>query len=141
MHALAWSYLRTGARDQAERVLAFGVEECSDLSGFIRGRATDELHYCAEHALLRGDQERALSTLELAVDLGWLGYYLREFDPYWQQLADEPRYRALMARVRSNVDASRAEIERLDAADDFRARFEAGTLASRSADAAARPTP
>ena len=70
------------------------------------------LHYCAETALLRGDRDRALELLEQAVTAGWREYYIRQHDPYWAALENDPRYRALMARVKADVDRQAVEIAR-----------------------------
>jgi hypothetical protein len=125
--ALAWAYLNSGADAKAETLLsetwrllcqAELNEGASHDSGF--------LHYCAETALLRGDRDRALDLLEQAVTAGWREYYIREHDPYWAALENDPRYRALMVRVKADVDRQAVEIARLDAAGDLVAEVDAG---------------
>jgi TolB-like protein len=141
VHALAWSYLQTGARDEAHRVLAAVEPGCRDPDPLVKYQQSDDLHYCAEHALLLGDRDLALSMLQKAVDVGWRGYYLREFDPYWRQLDGDTRYRALMAQAKEEVDRQRVEIERIDAADTSFARFEASMQTGKERDNPRRTSP
>lgn len=131
-HALAWSYLRTGADAKANRILSSLAEQCqAELADERRRASSDVLHLCAENALLKGDSGQALSLLERAIDAGWRDYYRRRNDPFWAALADDPRYLALMARVKADVDRQRAEVERIDATDDFKARLDAAVAARR----------
>jgi hypothetical protein len=95
------------------------------------GYDSDVLHYCAETALLRGERGPALELLEQAVSAGWREYYIRQHDPYWAALENDPRYRALMARVKADVDRQRIEIARLDAADDLVAKVDAAVAERR----------
>ena len=59
--------------------------------------------------------------------------YLREHDVYWAPLEKDPRYRALMAKVKADVDRQAAEIARIDAAEDFVAIFNAAMVARKVA--------
>jgi tetratricopeptide (TPR) repeat protein len=134
-HALAWSYLRTGADEKANRILSTLATECSAEVADNRNRAhSDVLHYCAENALLLGETTQALALLERAIESGWRDYYRRRNDPFWAALADDPRYLALMARVTADVARQRAEVERIDATDDFKARLDAAIAARRGSD-------
>ncbi len=124
-HALAWSYLHTGAAGQAARLLEAEARECG--SGRAAGTLGDssDLHSCAETELLRGNLDQALAGLEQAVEAGWRDYYLRERDPYWARVANDPRYRAVMAKVKSDVDRQRAAVRRADAEEGFLAKLDA----------------
>jgi hypothetical protein len=82
--------------------------------------------------LLQGDRDRALELLEQAVTAGWREYYIRQHDPYWAALENDPRYRALMARVKADVDRQAVEIARLDAAEDLVAKVDAAVAKRRS---------
>jgi hypothetical protein len=57
---------------------------------------------------------------------------VRRNDPYWASLESDPRYRALIATVKADVDRQRAEVERIDATDDFMARIDAALAARHS---------
>ena len=57
--------------------------------------------------------------------VGWRDYYVQHHDPRWAPLIDNPRYQALMAEVKADVDRQRAEVERMDAEEDFVARLDA----------------
>jgi TolB-like protein/cytochrome c-type biogenesis protein CcmH/NrfG len=132
-HALAWAYLRGGRQDQAMQLLAKLEQDCRD-EGATGESASQDIHHCAETALLRGDPDVALQRLEQAVDAGWRDYYLRVNDPYWAPLHDHPRYRELMARVKADVDRQAAEIARRYPEEDFVAKLDAA-MAKRSSGA------
>lgn len=128
-HALAWSYLRTGARAKATTLLSGLWQQCQVTTADGPVLNGEFLHYCAETALLSGDVDEALAWLERAVTAGWRDYYLRLNDPYWAKVEHEPRYRAQMAIVRKDIDRQRTEIARIDAAEDFVAKVDAAMAA------------
>jgi TolB-like protein/Tfp pilus assembly protein PilF len=129
-HALAWSYRHIGEEAKAAKILSDLRDECrSRLEPEQGSPESDLLHYCAETALMAGDTDEAISLLERAVAAGWRDYYVRQNDPYWASLADEPRYRALMETVKADIARQRAEVERIDATDDFMARLDAALAA------------
>jgi len=135
-HALAWSYLRSGAESKAKPLLANIAQRCHEMQQAGRLHESDKLHYCAENALLRGDEEEALSLFEDAVNAGWRDYYVRQHDPYWASLRENARYRELMSMVKADVDRQRAEVERLDAEEDFKAKLDTALAASAHEEAA-----
>ena len=59
---------------------------------------------------------------------------MRRSDPYWAALESDPRYRALMATVKADIDRQRAEVERIDATDGFKAKLDAALAARRGSD-------
>lgn len=128
-HMLAWSYQHTGANAQATRLLEAAVRACST-AHVGRSRDSASLHRCAEVQLLLGKVGPALDGLEQAIEAGWREYYVKERDPIWAQVANEPRYRALMARVRADIDRQRAEVERAAPARELLANLDAGIEAS-----------
>jgi TolB-like protein len=62
----------------------------------------------AAAAVLRNDRSAALDWLARAVDGGYREYAQIERDPILAGLRSEPRYRALLDRMRQDVDAQRA---------------------------------
>jgi tetratricopeptide (TPR) repeat protein len=124
-HALAWAYLNSGVKDKAEILLSAMWRECQADGNERVSHDSGSLHYCAETALFRGDRDRALELLEQAVTAGWREYYLRQQDPYWAALENDPRYRAVMAWVKADVDRQAREVARLDAAEDLVAKVDA----------------
>jgi TolB-like protein len=119
LHALAWAYLRSGAETRAEQLLAPRQRRCARRDELARRYDGIEIHECAVNALLGRDFNRALEVLATAVDSGWRGYYVQLHDPYWIELEDDARYRALMAKAKADVDRQRTQVERVDAAEDF----------------------
>jgi TolB-like protein/predicted Zn-dependent protease len=132
VHALAWSYLRTGATAKAKALLSSDWQECLSKAVGAEERNSGILHYCAETALLIGESDAALDWLERAVAAGWRDYYLRQNDPYWASLEDHPRFRAQMEIVRKDIERQRAEVARIDAAEDFVAKLDAAMAARES---------
>ena len=130
-HALAWAYLNSGAGAKAETLLSAIWRDCQAERNEGVSHDSGLLHYCAETALLRGDRDPALEFLEQAVTAGWREYYIRQHDPYWAALENDPRYRALMARVKADVDRQAVEIARLDAAEDLVAKVDAAVAKRR----------
>jgi hypothetical protein len=128
-HALAWSYLRTGATAEATALLSSIWQQCQSKPAEVAERNSAILHYCAETALLSGKNDVALGWLERAVAAGWRDYYLRQNDPYWAALENDPRFRAQMEIVRKDIERQRAEIARIDAAEDFVAKLDAAMAA------------
>ena len=127
---LAWLYLQTGADDEAARLLTSMSRHCSTERAEGRFRDSVSLHSCAEVELLRGNLEPALDSLEQAIEAGWREYYIRERDPNWASIADNARYRALMAGVKADVDRQRAEVQRNRPAEEFLAKLDAAIAKS-----------
>jgi tetratricopeptide (TPR) repeat protein len=123
-HALAIAYRGVGETARAAAVLSTIDSHCRTLQAQGRLRISALIYTCAENSLLRGEVEEALDRVERAIEAGWRDYYLREHDPVWAPLRDDPRYRRLMARVKADVDRQRAEIERIDASADFVAKLD-----------------
>jgi len=128
-HALAFSYMHTGADAKANRLLAAEARECSRQRADGRLRDSFDLHRCAETELLLGDVEQALAGLKKAVEAGWRDYYLHERDPLWTSVASDPRYRALTLKVKADVDRQRAEVSRIDARERFMEKLDAAIAA------------
>jgi TolB-like protein/Tfp pilus assembly protein PilF len=128
-HALAFSYMHTGADAKAERLLATEARECSGLRADGRLRDSFDLHRCAQTELLLGNIEQALAGLEKAVEAGWRDYYVHERDPLWASVASDPRYRALLAKVKADVDRQRAEVRRIDVSERFIEKLDAAIAA------------
>jgi TolB-like protein len=125
LHALAWAYRHTGAEDKAARLLESAARQCEDDRAAGRLRGGQALHRCAETELLLGHTDRALTGFERAVAAGWRDYYHRQNDPYWATVQDRPVYRALIEKVKADIDRQRAEVARIDARENFAAKLDA----------------
>jgi TolB-like protein/Tfp pilus assembly protein PilF len=131
--ALAWAYLQSGEQDKADEVLAALLEDYdaaiaagetrlfSPESGYLNGGLGGK----ARATLLLGDTDGALALLEQAAREGWRGYYGASRDPRWAIVRDEPRFRAVMAWVKEDLDAQRAAFEATHSDEDFLARLDA----------------
>jgi hypothetical protein len=106
-------------------LLAAASRECSTARAERQVPGSASLQRCAEAELLRGNIETALDGLEQAIEAGWRGYYVQERDPYWTSVANHTRYRALMARVKADVDRQRAAVQRAETNEVFLAKLDA----------------
>lgn len=130
-HALAWAWLQTGAREEAEVLLMRADESFS--KSYAEGRLrhfSDGSAYFARNSLLLGDADRALELLDQAVAAGWREYHLAMHDPRWASVHDVPKFQSIMARVKADIDLQRARMEEIDATDDFAARLDAALAAT-----------
>ena len=131
--ALAWTYLQIDdfpkaallleslKRDYREAHAAGDLRRFNFQAGYNAGG----LAGYAMTTLLAGNKDAALDLLEEAVEVGWRGYYGIHRDPRWDAVREHPRFRAIMAKVKADIDLQRARLEAMDAEDDFIARFDA----------------
>lgn len=122
--ALAWSYKQSGMPDKARQLLEIVEQWFVQYRSSVNLIKSPILYQVARNAVMMGDTELALNRLEQAVAAGWREYYINTHDPRWGVLRDDPRYRTLMADVKADVDRQRAEVERIDAEEDFPALLE-----------------
>jgi len=117
--ALAWSYVQLGAPDRAEQLLRPLKDRQQKMREQGLAHSSNALFATAQTALQLGAETLALDRFEAAVRAGWRQYYKYHHNPIWSTVADNPRYQALMAEVKADVDRQRAEVERIDAEEDF----------------------
>jgi hypothetical protein len=79
----------------------------------------------ARTALLAGDRALALDRLRGAVDAGWRDYYLLQGDPRWDDVREASEFKALLARIKFDVDKERAEVERVEQTLDLDTQLDA----------------
>jgi TolB-like protein/Tfp pilus assembly protein PilF len=131
--ALAWAYLRSGEREKADEVLAALLEDydASIAAGETRffgpanGYLSGGLGGKALATLLTGDRDGALELFEQAAREGWRGYFGARRDPRWAMVADEPRFQAVMAWVKEDLDAQRTAFDATHSDEEFLARLDA----------------
>jgi len=103
---LAYLLGQTGDEQLAEELL----RQASDIvDEILRSRpCCRQLANVKIHAI-RGDNESALLALENAIDAGWrANWWLHlEQDPALDNLRDDPRFQALLDRIRADMDAQR----------------------------------
>jgi len=121
LHSLAWSYQQVGIPEKARSLLESLEKQIDETQRLGLLHMSNDLFFYARNAVLKGDHDLAVDRLEQAVDAGWRGYYIWRHDQRWAALTDDPRYRELMAEVKADVDRQRAEVEKIDAEEDFTA--------------------
>ena len=68
-------------------------------------------HLIADCYALIDSRDLALNWLEKAIDMGYTNYpFLSKCDPFFDSIRQEPRFADLMARVKRESEAIRAEI-------------------------------
>ena len=127
--SVAWAYLRTGNRDRAMELIEPMITGCREREDAGRLHLGYNFYDCALVSLLAGEEQAALDLLDQAAEAGWRGYYGIRRDPRWDPVRDEPKFREILARVRADLDAQRAEVEDSEAEDDFEARLDAAIAA------------
>ncbi len=116
--ALALAFIGIGNEDRARSLLQSIEEAAKGPQG--DGRDRNPLAYeLARNAALLGDKDLGLERLRKAIDTGWRGYYINDHDPRWDSLQDDPRFQAMMAEVKADLDRQRLEVEKLDAEEDL----------------------
>jgi TolB-like protein/tetratricopeptide (TPR) repeat protein len=129
MPSVAWAYLRTGNRERAMELIGPRIAGCREREEAGELHLGYDLYGCALVRLLAGEEQSALDLLERAAQAGWRSYYRMRRDPRWDAVRDEPRFQAIMAWVKADLDAQRAEVEAIEADDDFEARLDAAIAA------------
>jgi len=127
--ALAWAYLQTGRREAALPILqkldqSFREQERQGSLAFLKTPLNHGAYLYALNTRMLGDDARALDLLQKAIDGGWRHYYLCYRDPRWDAFRDDPRFRRMMAGVKDDVDAQRAELEQIESPKDFAKRLD-----------------
>jgi hypothetical protein len=123
--AVAWAYLQAGDPAAAAALLEPLDRHYREREVAGRLHLSGDLAHFALNTLLLGDPDRALALLARAAEAGWRGYYAALRDPRWDAVRERPEFQAIMAGVKADLDLQRAQLEAIDAEDDFIARYEA----------------
>ena len=126
---LAFAYLKTGALENAQSLLddLYSEWRHRELRGLVN-YSPDLVDYALVQSL-RDEPDRAINLLQQAYDSGWRGFYSLVNDPRWDSLQTDSRFQALMSSVGQEADRQRAEVERIDAEDEFAERVRAIMIA------------
>jgi len=110
---LALILSNTGEQDRADLLLNRSlqyIETVPRLSWGGYGIADVKIY------ALRGEKQKALSTLRQAIDEGWrsLWWYLLKQDPSLESLHDEPEYQAMVAEIEADMAAQLARVREME---------------------------
>jgi hypothetical protein len=109
---LAWALLERGEKDRARELLAETRQWLEDAPGGIDAKIGTPYGLAVVSAL-SGNREEALAWLQDGVESGGSGGYKEiAMDPRLKNIADDPRFKALMDRMKADVDSMRARVER-----------------------------
>jgi hypothetical protein len=119
IHEAAIRYLFWAGIAGIPVALVFGWVFDISAQGIRRTRpATAEAELRQALPLGLGDHPRAIDLLERAADAGWRAYFPIRRDPRWDPARADPKFQAVL-------DRQRAELEAIEAEDDFEARLDA----------------
>jgi TolB-like protein/lipoprotein NlpI len=109
---LAWALLESGEEERAQELLIETRQWLEDAPGGIDAEVGTPYGLAVVSAL-SGSRDDALSWLHEAFEKGGGGGY-REIalDPRLKNIADDPRFTALMERMKADVNSMRARVER-----------------------------
>jgi tetratricopeptide (TPR) repeat protein len=110
---LALILSRTGEQERANWLLESTLEYIQQIprlggEGYL---VTDVQIYA-----LKGDKQKALSTLRGTIDEGWRDtwwYYLK-YDPILESLHDEPEFQAMVAEIEADMAAQLARVREME---------------------------
>jgi adenylate cyclase len=110
---LALVLTKTGEQERADLLLDRSLEEIQTIS-----RLGASGYWIADvliHAL-KGDKEKALSTLREAIDEGWrsLWWYFLKRSPNLESLHDEPEFQAMVAEIEADMAAQLARVREME---------------------------
>jgi TolB-like protein len=71
-----------------------------------------------------GNLGAAAQSLRAAVDAGWRHYHLERNNPAWRGAWGSDEFAPVVADILADLDRQRAEVEAIEATNDFRAEFE-----------------
>jgi hypothetical protein len=110
---LALVLIRTGKQERAELLLARSLEYIQTIPRLgVRGYWIADVQI---HAI-RGEKQKALSTLRQAIDEGWrtLWWYFLKQDPSLKSLHDEPEFQAMVAEIEADMATQLARVREME---------------------------
>ena len=134
MQCLAHAYIRTGDKQRAAEVINHVADALELRQRQGVGRNPGSLLIVFQNHAVAGEVDSALAALQTLIESGWRDYYWVMNDLRWAGLRANTRFQALMARVKTDIDAQRARVEQIDAKQDFAALLELRATADADAD-------
>jgi len=105
---------RSGEQQRADQLLDHSLQQIQRLPrrGGVAGYGIADVQI---HAI-RGERQKALSALRIAIGEGWRGFwwYLLEHDLSLVSLHDEPEFRAMVEEIRANMAAQLAAVREME---------------------------
>ncbi len=99
----------TGQYAEAETMSAECVEDADRVLA-NGGTYPAALYRSALSHLLAGEDEAAADAFQMAVDMGWRGYWLAWTDPLWKAGRDAAPFAGLFSELHAGVEAAREEV-------------------------------
>ena len=125
MHALAFGYQRMEEYEKAAALLTALEENILGWLTVSEASYPPGLEALALNQLLQGDFDMALRYLGYAIESGWNNYQWISTDPLWEEALARPDFQELLDVVRNELARQRDVVTQANAAQDFKAEFEA----------------
>ncbi len=117
---------KDGNTQRADEIFAEIADRIQEEQDIGLGRSPDVLFLIAQNHAVAGNDSAAIYALEKAIDAGWRDYYWLMNDRLrWSSYHGEPRFDALMERVREDIERQRRQVEEIELTDGFRERLTA----------------
>ncbi len=115
---LALILSRSGERQRADQLLDRSLQQIQPIPRL--GSTGYEIADVQIHAI-RGERQKALSALQIAIDEGWHNFwwYLLEHDPSLESLHDEPEFRAMVEQGRAKMAAQLERVREMERDDEL----------------------
>lgn len=115
-----------GDSERADEIFAMIADLIQTEQDNGLGRSPAVLFVIAQNHAVAGNRSAAIYGLEKAIDAGWRDYYWVINDTTrWGSYVGDPRFDALMERVREDVERQRRQVEEIELTDGFRERLTA----------------
>jgi TolB-like protein len=134
MQVLAYAHKQNGNDQRADEIIELVAQALARREQDNGYRSPESLGLLSQNHAVARNPDAALAALETAIDSGWREYYGIVNDLRWAWLRDNSRFQTLMARVKADIDAQRARIERIDAEQDFGTLLEQRAMATSGMD-------
>jgi TolB-like protein/tetratricopeptide (TPR) repeat protein len=117
---LALILSETGEHERADSLLESSlryIQEIPRLGAWGYGVADAQIY------ALQGDKEKALSTLQRAIEEGWrrFWWFFFRYDPILESLHDEPEYQAMVAEIEADMAEQLARVREMQRSGELAA--------------------
>ncbi len=108
--SLAYLAMKAGNCARADSLLRQAEKFAQQRQEICGGRCANSR--LAQIRAVQGRSEEAINYVRRAVETGWTGPYPTAPDPLLASIADDPRYRQIIAGIKAQRDRERARVER-----------------------------
>ncbi len=125
LHLLAYDYEQTNQQEKVNAILERAEHMTRNmyaLGNFLSypdNQLTPALNFA-----VRGELEKSAQALRTAFEAGWIDYYAERHIPHWRGAWESEEFAPVVADIVAALEQQRAEVEAVEAENNFRAEFE-----------------